>query len=98
MLLPHPGGPQLFQKAKFKGYARPEIVERNHYHHWVDACRRQAKTEAGFDYAGPLTETILLGTVALRCPGKELAWDAERMKITNLAEANQYIHRAYRGN
>jgi len=96
MLLPHPGGPQLFPKDKFKGYARPGIAERNHYHHWVDACRQQAQTEAGFGYAGPLTETILLGTIALRCPGKELAWNAKQMKVTNLAEANQYIHRPYR--
>ena len=97
MLLPHPGGPQLFPKDKFKGYARPEVTARNHYHHWVDACRQQAETEAGFDYAGPLTETILLGTVALRCPEKELAWDAKQMKITNLPEANQYLRRPYRG-
>jgi predicted dehydrogenase len=97
MLLPHPGGPQLFPKDRFKGYARPKIPERNHYHHWVDACRQQAQTEAGFDYAGPLTETILLGTVALRCPGKELAWNAEKMTVTNLPEANQYVHRPYRG-
>jgi predicted dehydrogenase len=97
MLLPHPGGPQLFPKDKFKGYARPKIIERNHYHHWVDACQQQAQTEAGFNYAGPLTETILLGTVALRCPEKELAWDAKQMAVTNLPEANQYIHRPYRG-
>ena len=51
---------------------------------------------AGFDYAGPLTEVILLGTVALHCPDKELAWDAEQMKITNLPQANQYIRRRYR--
>lgn len=96
MLLPHAGGPQLFPKNKFKGYRRPQLVSRNHYHHWVDACRQKAKTAAGFDYAGPLTETILLGTVALRCPDRELTWDAEQMKITNLPEANQYLRRSYR--
>jgi len=93
LLLPHAAGPQLFPKSKFRGYSRPEITPRNHYHHWVDACRHRAKTGAGFDYAGPLTETILLGTVALRCPDKELAWDAEQMKITNLPEANRYLRR-----
>ena len=96
LLLPHAAGPQLFPKDKFKGYARPEITPRNHYHHWVDACRRKAETAAGFDYAGPLTETILLGTVALRCPDKELAWDGRQMKITNLPEANSYLRRSYR--
>ncbi|NQU23687.1 MAG: Gfo/Idh/MocA family oxidoreductase [Candidatus Nealsonbacteria bacterium] len=96
LLLPHVGGPQLFPAEKFKDYQRPEIAPRNHYGHWVDACRNQGKTAAGFDYAGPLTEVILLGTVALRCPDKEMAWDAEQMKITNVPEANQYIRRRYR--
>jgi hypothetical protein len=96
LLLPHVGGPQLFPAKKFKGYPRPKLAPRNHYHHWVDACLDKAKTVAGFDYAGPLTEVILLGTVALRCPDKELAWDAEQMKITNLPAANRYLRRRYR--
>jgi predicted dehydrogenase len=96
LLLPHAAGPQLFPRSKFKGYSRPKIRPRNHYHHWVDACRGEAKTTAGFDYAGPLTETVLLGTVALRCPDEDLAWDAEQMKITNLPKASQYLRRAYR--
>jgi len=43
-----------------------------------------------------LTEVVLLGTVALRCPDRELAWDAEQMKITNLRGADQYLRRLYR--
>ena len=96
LLLPHVAGPQLFPAERFKGYSRPKIAPRNHYHHWVDACRNKAKTTAGFDYAGALTEVILLGTAALHCPDKKLAWDAEQMKITNLPQANQYIRRRYR--
>ena len=96
LLLPHVAGPQLFPGKTFKGYSRPKIAPRNHYHHWVDACRHRAKTVAGFDYAGALTEVILLGTVALRCPDRELAWDSEQMKITNLPETSQYIRRRYR--
>ncbi len=96
LLLPHVGGPQLFPTEKFKDYPRPQIELRHHYGHWVDACRNQGQTAAGFDYAGPLTEVILLGTVALRCPDKQLTYDAEQMKITNLPEANQYIRRTYR--
>jgi hypothetical protein len=96
MLLPHPGGPQLFPQDKFRGYPRPKLPDRNHYHHWVDACLGKTRTCAGFDYAGPLTEVILLGTVALRCPDQELAWDAEHLKITNRPEATQYLRRSYR--
>ena len=96
LLLPHAAGPQLFPGKTFKGYPRPKLAPRNHYHHWVDACRQKAKTAAGFDYAGALTEVVLLGTVALRCPDRELAWDAEQMTITNLPEADQYLRRLYR--
>jgi hypothetical protein len=61
-----------------------------------------------FDYAGPLTETILMGNLALRVynmksadgksyPGrKKLLWDAANMKITNFDEANQFVKRQYR--
>jgi hypothetical protein len=96
MLLPHTAGPQLFPKSDFKGFSRPKIEPRNHYHHWVDACRGKTRTAAGFDYAGPLTETVLLGTVALRCPDTALTWDAAQIKVTNHPEANQYLDRSYR--
>ncbi len=98
MLLPHAGNtnPLLFPSKKFKGHPYPEIAPRNHYHHWVDACLGKTKTGAGFDYAGPLTEVILLGTVALRCPDEELAWNTEQMKVTNSPKANQYVRRRYR--
>ena len=96
LLLPHVDSPQLFPKARFKDYALPKLALRNHYHHWIDACLGNATTAAGFDYSGPLTETVLLGTIALRCAGKELAWDATRMEVTNVPEANQHLRRTYR--
>jgi predicted dehydrogenase len=51
---------------------------------------------SNFDYAGLLTETILLGNVAMRVSGKKLEWDGANMKFTNAAEANQYLHYEYR--
>jgi GFO/IDH/MocA oxidoreductase family protein len=96
LLLPHVDDPRLFPQAQFKDYPLPELEPRNHYHHWIDACLSKATTAAGFDYSGPLTETVLLGTVALRCAGKELAWDAARMEVTNVPEANKYLRRTYR--
>ena len=96
MLFPHVGGPQLFPKGKFKGYERPKLPPRDHYLHWIDACLGKGATNTSFDYSGPLTETVLLGTVALRCPDKELVWDAAAMKVTNLPDANQYLRRTYR--
>ncbi|MES1180424.1 MAG: gfo/Idh/MocA family oxidoreductase, partial [Verrucomicrobiota bacterium] len=50
---------------------------------------------ADFAYAGPLTETILLGDIAARFPQTTLEWHSRKMKF-NLSEANQYVRREYR--
>jgi predicted dehydrogenase len=50
---------------------------------------------SNFDFAGLLTETILLGNVAMRA-GKKLEWDAENMKFPNAPEAEKYLHFEYR--
>ena len=44
-----------------------------------------------FEYAGPLSEIIVLGDIALQHPGKTLLWDAAAMKITNDNAADQDI-------
>ena len=92
----HQTGPQLLPKDKFQGYERPKPPPRNHYHHYVDACLGGAKTESHFVQTGPMTETILLGTIAIRCPGQKLEWDAAAMKFPNCPEAERYLKRTYR--
>jgi len=74
-----------------------QLFERgtNHYQEWIRACQGRAKTSAGFDYAGPLTETVLLGNVAAKA-GKRIFWDARKFEITNMPEANKYLKREYR--
>jgi hypothetical protein len=62
----------------------------------VEACRGNGQTAASFDYSGPLTETILLGSLATRFPKATLQWNAKRLKFTNVSEANQYVRRRYR--
>jgi hypothetical protein len=47
------------------------------------------------DHAGPLTEMVLLGNVAMRV-GKPLRWDAEKLRCIDLPAADQYIRREYR--
>ena len=47
-----------------------------------------------FDYACPITEATLIGGLAMRYPGKRLAWDSKALKVTNHADANKYIKRA----
>ena len=62
----------------------------------MNAVQGEGKTGANFDYAGPLTEAVLLGSVATRFPMATLDWDAAALKFTNTAEANQFVQRAYR--
>lgn len=96
MLLPHVGEAVLFPEERFRGSVRPEVEERNHYHEWVDACLGFTTTSAGFEYAGPLTETLLLGVVANRFPGRTLEWDAAAMRIPNEPAADRLLRRSYR--
>jgi hypothetical protein len=45
----------------------------------------------------PQRETMLLGLVALRAgQGRKILYDGERSRITNIADANQYLSRDYR--
>lgn len=83
--------------------------EWGHYTEWVDACIAgygKKQLASSFDYAGPFTEAVLMGNLALRSyamkegnsyPGrKKLLWDAKNMKITNFDAANQFVKREYR--
>jgi predicted dehydrogenase len=96
MLLPHIGEAKLFPQEKFKDFKRPDPGKQHHYHQWVEACMGNGKTSAGFDYAGPLTEALLLGVVANRFPGKELTWDAKKLVVTNNDAATKLVRREYR--
>jgi predicted dehydrogenase len=83
-----------------KKYERIETNERKdalHRLNWAKAAKGQGKATTPFEYASMLTETMLLGIVALRTgQGKQIRYDGEAGKITNVAEANQYLHREYR--
>jgi len=91
--------------------------EYGHQRLWVDACKAGfGSTEhkgltSSFDYAGPMTETVLMGNLAIRSymlrrensrgqmefyGRKKLLWDGDKMLITNFEEANQFVGRTYR--
>src|SRR5262249_42943171 len=95
LLIPHVAMPTLLgeQYADFK---MPEVGERNHYTSFADACRGEDKTTSHFDYAGPLTETVLLGSVAIRVPRETLEWDADALRISNSTDANSLLTKSYR--
>lgn len=85
-----------------------------HQQQWVKACKQGygAYTSSPFEMAGPLTESILMGNLAVRSYGyqvptadgkgvsfpgrKKLLWDGQNMKITNFEVANQFVKREYR--
>jgi predicted dehydrogenase len=66
-----------------------------HHEEWLAACKGQGTALSNFDYAGPMTEAVLLGNVALRV-GKRIEWDAKRLKVRNAREAAAFVRRPYR--
>ena len=91
---------RLFPQGKFTQFkAPPKSIpnSRGHHYEFVKACMTNDPSKAlcNFDYSGPLSETVLLGTVAYRA-GKPLEWDAKKLRATNAPEADQYVRREYR--
>ena len=59
----------LLPEARYATYARPAQsipASVGHHKEWLDACRTRGKTSCNFEYAGPLTETVLMGVQAYR--------------------------------
>lgn len=96
LVIPHVAMPKAFPEERFAAKELPVIEGVDHYTQWADACRGVGETTSHFDYAGPLTETVLLGTIGIRFPGSELTWDADALEITNHREAQNWIKKAYR--
>ena len=95
LVLPHWSRPLLYPDKKFKDLKFPDIKELDHWGSFVEACLGGAKTTAGFDYSGPLAESVLVGTVALRLPKTTLHWNAPTQTFAE-AEANHFVRRQYR--
>jgi predicted dehydrogenase len=108
--------PVLLPTARMKDVTLPKQTiqripgaEAGHYTEWVDACIAgygKKQLSSPFEYAGPFTEAVLMGNLAIRSYGmrndkgypgrKKLLWDAKNMKITNFDEANQFVRAQYR--
>jgi len=96
LVIPHVAAPQLYPKEVFADVKLPEVPGRDHYTTWADACRGEGEATSLFSYSGPLTETILLGTIANRFPGKQLQWNAADLRFTNSEQANRHLTKPYR--
>jgi predicted dehydrogenase len=96
LLIPHVAAPRLLPEESFKDFPVEKVPSVDHYVGWADACRGAGKTTSHFDYAGPLTETVLLGTVAIRVPGEVLRWDAAGLTVPNSPAADALLRKSYR--
>jgi predicted dehydrogenase len=92
--------PRLLPEALNRDYKRPpQTLPRSIGHHreWLEACRGSSvRPRSDFDFAGPLTEAVLLGSVCIRNGGAKLLWDSEAFKFTNDPDANKLLHYEYR--
>ncbi|MFO8013931.1 MAG: gfo/Idh/MocA family oxidoreductase [Phycisphaerae bacterium] len=97
VVTPHPGGgPMLLPREQYADYEKPKLQSINHSGQWIDAIRGKGETTSSFAYAGPMTETVLMGVVASRVPGQTLEWDAAALKFTGSAKATAYVKEDYR--
>lgn len=97
MLLPHIDWPKFFPSAHFNDLRYQRLVSDNtHYAQFTAAILGGPPPSAGFDYSGPLTETVLLGTIASFFPQTTLVWDRAALQFKNVPEANAKVRRRYR--
>ncbi|MCA9123698.1 MAG: Gfo/Idh/MocA family oxidoreductase [Planctomycetaceae bacterium] len=96
LVVPHVAMPKLFPEEQFSSDELPVIEGVDHYTQWADACLGNGKTTSHFDYAGPLTEAVLLGTIGIRFPGQVLKWDPNALEITNHKKAQEWVTKPYR--
>lgn len=86
-------GGLLLPEDRFHDLAEPpRTLERipDHYGEWTRACKTGARTVCPLEFGCAMTETALLGSLALRL-GRFLEWDATTGSVTNDAEANEWI-------
>jgi hypothetical protein len=97
MLIPHVGNPELFPKKDFADLKIQKVEEINHWHSFIDGARGSGPMpSANFSYAGPLSETVLLGGVATRFPKETLKWEAEKLSFSGNEKATALIRKKYR--
>jgi predicted dehydrogenase len=95
------GNPKIWPETLMPAaLAVPKTMARittSHELNWVAACKGVGQPSSPFEYATRLTETMLLGIVALRAgQGKKILYDEVSGSITNVPEANRYLTREYR--
>ena len=88
----------MLPDSKMAALPAIELADRDHYGEFIDVVLGggKQKCSANFDYAGPLTESVIIGNVAAHFPGETLTFDARALGFPGKPEANQYLTRSYR--
>jgi predicted dehydrogenase len=92
---------RIIPEAKMKEQAAslpPKTIPRvagGHFAEWLRACKGGVPAGSNFDYSSRLTESVLIGNVALRA-NRRIEWDSAAMRVTNLASANEFLTKHYR--
>jgi predicted dehydrogenase len=97
-LLANYGQYKLLPEEKYADFEAPKPTiasSPGHHKEWVAACKGGPAALCNFDYAGALTESVLLGNVAYRT-GKKVEWDAAAMKVKGVPEADAFLRREFR--
>ena len=86
--------PRLIPKAKMDAYKQPpKTLPRSpgNEREWLDACKGgKVKPGGNFEFSGMLTETLLLGNLAIRT-GQKLDWDRTNLKVVNSEAAQKMV-------
>ncbi len=114
------GNPRLFIPGQEQIHYDTSIqqnLDLTHNSFWTEAVKagygsdKHKALTSSFDYAGPFTETVLMGNIAIRAHQlrrqnangrfefygrQKLYWDGASMKVTNMEDANQFVTKTYR--
>ncbi len=99
LVIPHGADlPIIYRDGKISTETIEPVEARHHHGNFAAAIRGEIsdKPLTNFDYSGPMTEAVLLGTIAMRLPGETLKWDESAGQFVGSDAANAMIHDTYR--
>ncbi|MDZ7315189.1 MAG: Gfo/Idh/MocA family oxidoreductase [candidate division KSB1 bacterium] len=99
-LLSGDGMTRLIPESAMRAYKVPPKtiprIDGSHEQNFIKAIKEGKPSSAPFSYAGPLTETVLLGNIALKFPYQSLEFDPEAMVVKGNDEATAMLRTDYR--
>ena len=86
--------PRIIPESKMSSYKQPpKTLPRSpgNEREWLDACKGgKVKPGGNFEFSGMVTETLLLGNLAVRA-GERLNWDRSNLKVLNSEAAQKSV-------